>query len=557
MQKRYSVCLFYDVDWESFWYDMENPTTGLPHIPDRVVEIAHNMDGMDRICYYMLTSEEANAIANDPRVYHIGIPPEDRTDIEIGFHSTQNGNFNKIPANTFSYGNFVNWGLKRASSPINNYGSNLEITGGVDFNLDGTGVDVVIQDSGIEVSHPEFQDANGVSRVQQIDWYTASGISGTQNVNHYRDFDGHGTHVAGIAAGKTYGWAKNAKIYSVKVNGLEGSGDSGTGITITDAFRVIKNWHLRKPVDSKTGVKRPTIVNMSWGVNTPFSSTANSSHPITYVNYRGSAYGGLPASYFTTNAIDYVYRFAYLGAYPYITSDNYYHTPTRDGTYDTQIQEMIDAGIHITIAAGNYYHKNDIPGGVDYDNYYTLHSSLGGANLYYHRGSSPFDDEAISVGALDSSSYSSSQDQKAEFSNHGPAVTIYAPGVDIMSACSNTNIHGANVYYNNTTYKQVAIGGTSQAAPQVCGVCALYLQANPAVTPAQLKKWLTNIAYSNTMYTTSGAEAGASTSWVPDWFNYRSTFGANSKVIYNVNNTPTAGGMSGGLTLTNGVITLT
>ena len=54
----------------------------------------------------------------------------------------------------------------------------------------------------------------GTSRVQQIDWYTESGLSGSQNVNHYRDFDGHGTHCAGIAAGKTYGWAKKAHIYS-------------------------------------------------------------------------------------------------------------------------------------------------------------------------------------------------------------------------------------------------------------------------------------------------------------------------------------------------------
>ena len=36
--------------------------------------------------------------------------------------------------------------------------------------------------------------------------------------NHYTDDDdGHGTHVAGIATGKTYGWAKNANIYAMNI----------------------------------------------------------------------------------------------------------------------------------------------------------------------------------------------------------------------------------------------------------------------------------------------------------------------------------------------------
>ena len=57
------------------------------------------------------------------------------------------------------------------------------------YNQGITGVDVVIQDSGIQAAHPEFQDAGGTTRVQLIDWFTDSGISGTQSASFYSDTD--------------------------------------------------------------------------------------------------------------------------------------------------------------------------------------------------------------------------------------------------------------------------------------------------------------------------------------------------------------------------------
>ena len=49
---------------------------------------------------------------------------------------------------------------------------------------------------------------------------------------HYGDTDGHGTHCGGTATGLNFGWASNARVYSVKVGGLEGPGDTG-GISIS------------------------------------------------------------------------------------------------------------------------------------------------------------------------------------------------------------------------------------------------------------------------------------------------------------------------------------
>ena len=56
--------------------------------------------------------------------------------------------------------------------------------------------------------------------------FTASSHQGESG----KDLDGHGTHVSGIVAGKTYGVAKSANIIAVKVLNRCGNG------TIADAI---------------------------------------------------------------------------------------------------------------------------------------------------------------------------------------------------------------------------------------------------------------------------------------------------------------------------------
>ena len=491
-EKEYIIGLNRGVDFETFNNEMIS-TTGNGFIPERSVEIANYRPGSERLIHYYLTDSEAETLRNDTRIYCVEIPPQQRNDVKIQKMLVQTGNFSKPTAGN----DFVNWGLRRINAETDPYNGN-SVTGGYNYTLDGTGIDIVIQDSGIEKTHPEFQDAEGNSRVQEIDWYAASGLPGSMPANHYSDFDGHGTHVAGIAAGKTYGWAKNAKIYAVKVDGLD-AGEGG--IPVTDCFDVIKEWHNNKPVDPVTGYKRPTIVNMSWGYVSFFSN-------ITGGNYRGTPWSG------TTLQPNY----GMIGAF----NGLFYFFGVRIASVDIDIQEMIDAGIHVVVSAGNTYQKIDVSDGIDYDNYYT--NSIFG-DFYYHRGSSPYDDQAIIVGNIDSTiNIINNKEQKQSSSCAGPGVDIYAPGTQIFSAMSTISLYSSGTYPADPAYRLSNLSGTSMAAPQVVGVMALYLQLNPGYTPAQVKSWVTATAKTDQIYTTNNDN---------DYTDDRSILDSPNKFLFN------------------------
>ncbi|MFE2168271.1 S8 family peptidase [Streptomyces sp. NPDC059447] len=71
---------------------------------------------------------------------------------------------------------------------------------------------------------------------------------------------------------------------------------------------------------------------------------------------------------------------------------------------------------------------------------------------------------------------SNQYDEETDFSNWGQCVSLYAPGQAIVSA----QLGGGSV----------ALNGTSMASPHVAGVAALYKQAHPSATPAEIAEWL-------------------------------------------------------------------
>lgn len=106
----------------------------------------------------------------------------------------------------------------------------------------GRGVNIAIVDTGVS-DHPDFGD-----RLQE-ECFTAHTFGGCS------DMHGHGTHVAGTAAGTTFGLAREAKIWAVRVLDDRGSGSD------TDVIRGIE-WVEQK---ARENPEETWIINMSLG----------------------------------------------------------------------------------------------------------------------------------------------------------------------------------------------------------------------------------------------------------------------------------------------------
>ena len=159
-----------------------------------------------------MSADEAAQIAADPSVRYV------EQDQEVSI----NGSQYQAP-----------WGIDRIDQgplPLNWY---------YNYSQTGSGVNAYIIDTGIRTTHTQFGGRAYASFSSINDGYGAQGC-------HW-----HGTHVAGIVGGSTFGVAKAVKLYSVRVLDCAGSGTDAGVIAGID-------WVIANKIS-------PAVANMSLG----------------------------------------------------------------------------------------------------------------------------------------------------------------------------------------------------------------------------------------------------------------------------------------------------
>lgn len=491
----YIVTLKNKEDLPQFYNDMETPGGDL-YIPDRAVAVASRRH-LSRNTHYYLTDQEADLLKNDARVLAVSRLPRDLGMEPISFWR-QTGKFEK---STAVESTDKNWGLARIVNGVqtDNWGTNglfNELQTSIVTDSAGEHVDVVIVDAHINPAHPEFalnEDGSGGTRVIQYDWFQHQaevGLSGLGTYNYTSFSSNHGTHVAGTVAGNTQGWARKSNIYYMEFDYDGWSQPQGWVLYLFDFIRA---WHNSKPINPVTGRRNPTVTNHSWG----YSYGSISLTGINSVTYRGNTTDLVGQ---TTAAKRVVLE---NNGVPVPASTSLFRTPARYSALDADIADAVDDGIIVVSSAGNsYWYVTDDPDHPDYDNSVSLSSGT----LYHSNGSSPGAAAgAICIGALSTST----QEYKANFSNYGDRIDIWAPGQNIISAVYNSTAateFGITLADDprNATFKLGSISGTSMSSPQVAGVIACIMSRYPNFTPQELYDYLIANAKTGQIGTTSG-----------------------------------------------------
>ena len=417
--KRYTLSVASPEDWANI-HGALIVDSNEDGIPDRKITCTDEKTVSPTRGTYELTEEEVEEIGKHPRVKWIELslkdnpdafpkpqPAATRWDTAPKVYrdlSSPNNPPTTVGALTSAELNRTNWavhrvGVKTVGDIWNSVNDVAPINRNVNYNYDGSNVDIVIHDSGVLASHPEFLKDDGKSRVRDIvldgpyymdpDYfddlnltYTKpdgnTGIHTTNAIEWWENFgarsaglqgapvitipagynanqvigvgttggngliSGHGTGCAGLAAGKNFGLAFNANIWNMSAI------TDPVGMDIETSYDLIKVFHTYKPQNSAIGAPNPTVVNGSWGFQ---AAVASNSSGVVYRFAGASGTLNMPLSSPNDPAdirdLMYGLNNQVLGAYRSWTSS------ARSAAVDEAGDEMMAAGVIYVSAAGN------------------------------------------------------------------------------------------------------------------------------------------------------------------------------------------------------------
>lgn len=419
--------------------------------------------------------------------------------------------------------------------------------------IDCSNVDIIVLDSGVDASHPDFLDNDGLtSRVVNFDWtqlksgdpITGSQIVAVQQSDYYQDHDGHGTSCASLAAGNRCGFAANAKIYALRSSGLDpvgGGFSTQKCVLLALAFQRAKKRNLYG-LDST----RPTVFTNSWGYVGPYiamdlnwndhntSNLSNSVGPGKGWYY--SELGGISStvdSYFRSIISEGVHTFVAAGNENIYLTNNpvssiNVHCFRRSG-FDFVTVRTTENNTSYTLnqTYGNIYkygsttgtdrqtryfytspniglnfNKNDypihiigdiIPIGFNDDDADVFYSGANAKTAYKILSGITTENRILTGEQVRYNSVSGPFFIKSAYSNFGPDVDVYTPGNGAWAALSNqVTSSGDPEIHVNSTQRYQFFNGTSSACPIAAGILATYLAENPSATPKQAYDWMQN-----------------------------------------------------------------
>ena len=335
----------------------------------------------------------------------------------------------------------------------------------------------------------------------------------------------HGSKCMGCTYGKTQGWAFNANKWFINNIGNYSAG-------IASTWEIQQIFHRHKPLRSSDGTKNPTVSSNSWGYRAGKElngywwyrpGTSNAENGSWTIGNTTSTHRFSPS--FSSNTMPKFMR--HMGWYGDATWNGSYYIPRFKGeqvpsTLTTALDNCINEGVIVVVAAGNSSQKQVKIDHPDYNNYWSTsstgtisdtHSAFGYNHYntinrpgYPQQGgknaSAGITNRIINVGALDdeltaAGGSTSGQERMVNYSDRGNAIDCYAPADDTVAA---TSAESGEADYPET-YSQYDtdnlgapqdddFGGTSAACPVAAGLIATKMQYERHWSVENVKNWL-------------------------------------------------------------------